>query len=46
MKTGELFSCPVGGWPYTTTYGGWLDNGAGAAGPGSRTVNCRNSGDF
>ena len=36
MSTGEAFSCPVGGY---------LDNGPGAAGPGSRTVNCASSGD-
>ena len=36
MSTGEVFSCPVGGW---------LDNGSGSVGPGSRTVNCTSSGD-
>ena len=36
MSTGEVFSCPVDGW---------LDNGPGAAGPGSLTVSCASSGD-
>ena len=35
MNTGEVFSCPVGGW---------LDNGANPAGPGSRKVNCKSAG--
>ena len=35
MNTGEVFSCPVGGW---------LDNGANPAGPGSRKVNCKFAG--
>ena len=37
MSTGEVFSCP---------FGGWLDNGSDAGGPGSRTVSCAaSSGD-
>ena len=38
MSTGEVFSCP---------FGGWLDNGSDAGGPGSRTVSCAaSSGDY
>ena len=40
MNTGEVFSCPLGGF---------LDNGPNAVGPGSRTVECGSeqaSGDF
>ena len=36
MSTGEVFSCPVGGW---------LDNKPVPAGPASRTVSCASSGD-
>ena len=34
MNSGKMFSCTVGGW---------LDNGKGAVGPGSRTVSCTSS---
>ena len=37
MSTGEVFSCP---------FGGWLDNGSGAVGPGSRTVSCISLGEY